>query len=86
MKTLRTLLSTAAIVLLTTHPVWAVDTTQTYKSGILVLLFLGVCALIIVAQMVPALILLLGTISAFAKKVRGGAKVAVTSSGEEIVE
>ena len=86
MKTIRTLMTTAAVVLLTVHQAWAVDTTQTYKSGILVLIFLGVCALIIVAQMVPALILMLGTISAFAKKVRGKEKVPVTSTGQEIVD
>ena len=86
MKTIRTLLTTAAIILLTVHQAWAVDTTQTYQSGMLVLVFLGVCALIIVAQMVPALILMLGTISAFAKKVRGKEKVAVTNTGQEIID
>jgi len=86
MKTIRALLTTAAIILLTVHQAWAVDTTQTYQSGMLVLVFLGVCALIIVAQMVPALILMLGTISAFAKKVRGKEKVAVTNTGQEIID
>ena len=86
MKTMRSLMTAAAIILLTVHQAWAVDTTQTYQSGILVLVFLGVCALIVVAQMVPALILMLGTISAFAKKLRGQEKVAVTSTGDEIVD
>ena len=86
MKTIRALLTTAAIILLTVHQAWAVDTTQTYQSGMLVLVFLGVCALIIVAQIVPALILMLGTISAFAKKVRGKEKVAVTNTGQEIID
>jgi len=86
MKTMRALMTTAAIILLTVHQAWAVDTTQTYQSGMLVLLFLGVCALIVVAQMVPALILMLGTISAFAKKLRGQKKVAVTRTGEEFVD
>jgi len=84
MKAIRTLLTMVAITMLTVPQAWAVDTTQTYQSGILVLLFLGVCALIVVAQMVPALILMLGTISAFAKKLRGREKVAVTSTGQEI--
>jgi hypothetical protein len=86
MKTIRAFLTTAAIILLSVHQAWAVDTTQTYQSGMLVLLFLGVCALIIVAQMVPALILMLGTISAFAKKVRGKERAAVTNTGQEIVD
>ena len=78
MKTLRALLNMMAIILSTAGYAWAVDTTQTYQSGIMVLLFLGVVALIIVAQMVPALILLVGTISAFAKKIGARKKVAVT--------
>ena len=86
MKTLRTLLATTGIILLTVHQAWAVDTSQTYQSGILVLLFLGVCALIIVAQMVPALLLMLGTVSAFAKKLRGKEKAAVTNTGQEIID
>lgn len=82
MKAIRTMLTAAAIVMLTVHQAWAVDTTQTYQSGILVLLFLGVCALIVVAQMVPALILMLGTVSAFAKKFRGKERAAATTSGQ----
>ncbi|PLY10593.1 MAG: hypothetical protein C0624_02315 [Desulfuromonas sp.] len=40
--------------------VWAVDTTQTYTSGILVLLFVGFCALIVVVQLIPAMLMLYG--------------------------
>jgi hypothetical protein len=86
MKTLRTLLNMIAVVLSTAGYAWAVDTTQTYQSGIMVLLFLGVVALIIVAQMVPALILMVSTISAFAKKIGARKKVAVTDTGREIIE
>lgn len=86
MKTIRALMTTAVIVLLSVHQAWAVDTTQTYQSGYLVLLFLGVCALIVVAQMVPALILLMGTLSAFFKRVRGREKVAVTVSGQDMTD
>ena len=82
MKTIRTMLTAAAIIMLTSHQAWAVDTSQTYQSGILVLLFLGVCALIVVAQMVPALILMLSTLSAFAKKIRGKERATVTTSGQ----
>lgn len=41
-------------------PAWAVDTAVTYSSGLLVMLFVGFCALIIVAQLVPAVIVLFG--------------------------
>jgi hypothetical protein len=84
MQTIRMLLATAGIILLSVHQAWAVDTTQTYQSGVMVLIFLGVCALIIVAQMVPALLLMLGTISAFAKKIRSKERVAVTNTGQEM--
>ena len=36
------------------------DTTQVYTSGILVLSFIGFCALLIVAQLVPAVLALFG--------------------------
>ncbi|UCF88320.1 MAG: hypothetical protein JSV70_07850 [bacterium] len=86
MKTIRALITTAAMILLTVHQAYAVDTTQTYQSGMLVLLFLGVCALIVVAQMVPALILMMGTISALAKKLRRKERAAVTNTGQEIID
>jgi len=86
MKAIRTLSTAASLILLTVHQAWAVDTTQTYQSGTLVLLFLGVCALIVVAQMVPALVLLLGTVSAFAKKLRRKERAAVTNTGQEIID
>ena len=43
-------------------PAYAVDTTQTYHSGILVLGFLAFCALILVVQLFPSLMLLYGWI------------------------
>ena len=52
----------ALAVLLTALPAYAVDTTQTYRSGILVVAFLGFCALILVIQLFPALMLLFGWI------------------------
>jgi hypothetical protein len=52
--------SLAGIWLLLAQPALAVDTSMTYKSGWLVLGFLGVLALIVVMQLVPALILMIG--------------------------
>ncbi|MCD6580772.1 MAG: hypothetical protein J7K90_03130 [Desulfuromusa sp.] len=49
-------------------PAFAVDTAQTYQSGILVLLFVGFCALIIVAQLVPAVLALFGMTKEAAKQ------------------
>ncbi len=54
------------VVITTVSPALAVDTARTYNSGVFVIIFLGVCALIIVAQLVPALLLMLGAIKALA--------------------
>lgn len=57
-------------------PAFAVDTAKTYNSGILVLLFVGFCALIIVAQLVPAVMALFG----LTKDAARGTKKTVTSA------
>ena len=44
------------------NPAFAGNPAVVYKSGILVSVFVGVCALIVVAQLVPALMLLVGFI------------------------
>ena len=58
-------------------PAFAVDTAQTYNSGILVLLFVGFCALLIVAQLVPAVLTLFGMTKA---AVQGTRKVATAKN------
>jgi len=54
-------------------PAFAVDTAQTYNSGILVLSFVGFCALIVVAQLVPAVLTLFGMTKAVAQGTRKAA-------------
>jgi uncharacterized membrane protein len=65
-KALGMALPLLALLALMATPALAVDTSVTYKSGILVLVFLGVLALIVVAQLVPALILMIGFFKAVA--------------------
>ncbi|PLY04703.1 MAG: hypothetical protein C0622_02375 [Desulfuromonas sp.] len=60
MQGVKRVLASFALLLTAVSPALAVDTSQTYNSGILVLLFVGFCALIIVAQLVPAVLALLG--------------------------
>jgi hypothetical protein len=69
MKSLRSLWMAAAWLLIGAAPALAVDTTRVYNSGILVLLFLGVCALIVVVQLIPAMMLLFGSLRTM---LRGG--------------
>ncbi len=59
-------------------PALAVDTTKVYSSGILVLVFLGICALFVVSQMIPAVILLFGMIKGLFKKVSKEEKATAT--------
>lgn len=74
MKTLRNVWNSFSILIgimiTSTLPVLAVvDTTQTYRSGWLVLAFIGFFAAIVLMQAVPAIILFVGMVkSTFAKK------------------
>lgn len=81
----RTVTTTLVVCLAWISPAFAVDTSKVYSSGILVTIFLGVCALIVVAQMVPALVLLMGAIKALLSgKARKEAVVSVESGPENI--
>ena len=70
------------VVITTVSPASAVDTARTYNSGVLVIIFLGVCALIVVAQLVPALLLMLGAIKALASG-RRQKEVPVTETNQD---
>lgn len=72
---MKTAIATIFLVLAVINPAFAADTVV-YKSGILVSLFVGVCALIVVAQLVPALMLVAGFIKELTQK-----KEAATSDG-----
>ena len=62
---------------------WAVEWSQTGQGGLLVLVFLGVCALVVVAQMVPALILMMGAISGLARRTGGKKEMSLVPAGPE---
>lgn len=66
---IKSVLSTIAITMMLVSPAFAIDTAQTYNSGILTLLFVGFCALLIVAQLVPAVLTLFGMTKAVAQGV-----------------
>lgn len=57
-----TMLTTGLMLLASTAPAYAVNTAKVYKSGPLVLIFVGFFALLIVVQMLPALTTLYGMI------------------------
>ena len=60
---MKTAISTIFLVLATISPAFAAETVV-YKSGILVSVFVGICALIVVAQLGPALMMVPGFIKA----------------------
>jgi hypothetical protein len=64
MKTLSTVFSAVAVSLVTSSVAFASSgvTNKVFVSGPLILLFLGFCALVVVIQCIPAIIMLYGMI------------------------
>jgi hypothetical protein len=69
MKTTRTALTTLALTL-ATAPAFAAAGTRADHSGILVWAFLGMCAMIVVAQLAPAALLAVGMIKGLVGKAK----------------
>ena len=67
--------SAITMLLMSTTGALAADTHKVYASGILVLLFLGFCALVVVMQMIPAMMHLYGMIKGATSKKSEMAKV-----------
>jgi hypothetical protein len=70
MKTNSLLMALALV--LTAVPAFAVDTAKVYSSGLLIAVFVGVCALLVISQMIPAILLLLGMIKGLVSNVFRG--------------
>ena len=70
-NTLSTVFSAAALTLLTSTGAFASSgvTSKVFVSGPLILLFLGFCALVVVIQCIPAIIMLYGMIKGTASVV-----------------
>jgi hypothetical protein len=65
---MKTLLNTIMAMVVTAAPAFAAAGNSTSHSGIFVWIFLGFCALIVVAQLVPALLLLAGMVKGVVTK------------------
>lgn len=61
------ILTALLLVPLMANQAFAVDTSQTYSSGILVGVFVAFCALIIVFQLMPTIMLLIGFLKGILK-------------------
>lgn len=60
-------IATALVYLATTLPAFAASD-GSRSGGVFVLIFLGFCALVVVAQLIPAIITLVGMVRGFAEK------------------
>ena len=62
MKTAQLAMATAAILMASFGEAFAAGGTKVYSSGILVLAFVAICALVVVVQLIPAMMTLWGMI------------------------
>jgi hypothetical protein len=79
MNGMRTMAMSVAMVAGTSLPALAVDTSRTYSSGLLIGVFLAFCALLVVVQLMPSLMLLLGFIKGLARRSETKAEAATVS-------
>jgi len=68
MKRTRVIFSTMAILLAAVPSAFASTTARVYSSSILVLAFVGFLALIVVIQLIPAIMALIGALRGLVKK------------------
>ena len=68
MKNLRIALTSLFLLLACASSSFAATTMRVYNSGILVLAFLGFCALVVVIQLIPAIMTVLGMIRGVVQK------------------
>ena len=80
MKTLRSLLTGTCFTLLLASPALAVDTTRVYSSGILIFAFLGFLALILLVQLVPTIMMVIGMIKGLVHGAQENRKAVATEA------
>lgn len=68
---MKSVLVALVVSMMAVSPALAADTSKVYNSGILVLLFVGFCALLVVAQLLPAVMNLFGMTKKAAKNTKG---------------
>jgi hypothetical protein len=68
MKAMSVTCNALVVFLATASAAFAAATTKVYSSGILLFAFLGLCALVVVAQLLPALVVLFGMVKGLLKK------------------
>lgn len=67
MKKLRSVFLSVPMLMVMASPALAVDTSKTYSSGLLVGIFLAFCALVVVVQLMPTIVMLVGFVKGLIK-------------------
>ena len=57
---IKSVLSTLLVIMILVTPAFAIDTATTYQSGLFVFSFVGFCTLVVIAQLIPAVLMLFG--------------------------
>ena len=81
MKRTSLILNTLAVLPATATGAFAGETVKVYSSSLLVLAFVGFLALIVVIQLIPAMMTLVGTIAGLARK-RGEERMEKAAAGK----
>lgn len=68
MKALKIICNALLVFLATASGSLAAATTKANSSGILLFAFLGLCALVVVAQLIPAIVVMFGMVKGLATK------------------
>lgn len=82
MKHLKLGYGIVSTLLITTTNVWAAEGARLDNSGIFVWAFLGVCALIVVAQLIPAIVMVAGAVKGFVEIMKNRQKAVAHSKPE----
>ena len=77
-STLTALCSAMTLSLATSTGAYAATTQKVYSSGILVLVFIGFVALVVVVQMIPAILTVVGMLKSLASTRKSAAAEATT--------
>lgn len=60
MFSMKSILSTLVVSMILVTPAFAINASTTYHSGLFVLSFVGFCTLVVIAQLLPAVLMLFG--------------------------
>lgn len=79
MKAMKIVCNALLVILASASGSLAATTTKVYSSSILLFAFLGLCALVVVAQLIPAIVVVVGMIKGLVSKEKAVQVVRVES-------